>query len=302
MAGKPEDATAEAPLADAVAAMLRRELAGSLAPGLHIVATPIGNLADISLRALAVLARADHVLCEDTRHSQKLLTAYGLRTRLTPYHDHNAESQRPKVLAWLEGGAAVALISDAGTPLIADPGYKLVRAATEAGHKVHAVPGPSAAIAALSIGGLPTDAFHFAGFLPPKQAARRRRLDELAEIPATLVLYETAPRLNEALNDLGLAMAGREVVVARELTKRFEEAIRGVLPLSLSDESVEAKGEIVILVSPPPEHEPAQDEIREAVAAALERLSLRDAVDEVTRTLRVPRRVVYALALELQKA
>src|SRR5262245_31211388 len=182
-----------AALAAAMGRVLARELAAPLSAGLYIVATPIGNLADISLRALAILARADHVCCEDTRHSQKLLTAYDIRGRLSPYHDHNAAGQRPKILAWLAEGKSVALISDAGTPLIADPGYKLVRAAAEEGHAVFAVPGPSAAIAALSVSGLPTDAFHFAGFLPPKQAARARRLAELAEVPATLVLYETVP-------------------------------------------------------------------------------------------------------------
>ena len=300
MASRDDDGDS-APLTGAVAAMLARELAGPPAPGLHIVATPIGNLADISLRALAVLARADHILCEDTRHSQKLLTAYAIRGRLSPYHDHNAAGQRPKILGWLADGASVALISDAGTPLIADPGYKLVRAALEAGHTVHAVPGPSAAIAALSVSGLPTDAFHFAGFLPPKQAARRRRLEELADVAATLVLYETAPRLSQTLQDLAAAMSGREVVIAREITKRFEELIRGVLPLSLPGDAADLKGEIVILIAPPEEREHAGDEIRETLVQALQRLSLRDAVDEVTRTLRVPRRTVYALALELQK-
>ncbi len=300
MASKDDDGES-APLTGAVTAMLARELAGPPAPGLYIVATPIGNLADISLRALAVLARADHILCEDTRHSQKLLTAYGIRGRLSPYHDHNAAGQRPKILEWLGDGASVALISDAGTPLIADPGYKLVRAALEAGHAVHAVPGASAGIAALSVSGLPTDAFLFAGFLPPKQAARRRRLEELAGVAATLVLYETAPRLQQALEDLASVMSGREVVIAREVTKRFEETIRGVLPLAMPDDAAGIKGEIVILVAPPVERVHAEDEIREAVAEALQRLSLRDAVDEVTRTLRVPRRIVYALALELQK-
>ena len=302
MATKDDDRLDAGPLTDAIKAMLARELAGPALPGLHIVATPIGNLADISLRALAVLARADHILCEDTRHSQKLLTAYGIRGRLSAYHDHNAAGQRPKVLDWLEGGASVALISDAGTPLIADPGYKLVRAALEAGHKVHAVPGPSAAIAALSVSGLATDAFHFAGFLPPKQAARRRRLEELAAVPATLVLYETPQRLAQMLDDAGAVMAGREIVIAREITKRFEEVVRGVLPLGPASDAEEIKGEIVLLIGPPEDSEPAEGDVREALLAALQRLSLRDAVDEVTRTLRVPRRTVYALALELQKA
>jgi 16S rRNA (cytidine1402-2'-O)-methyltransferase len=287
-------------LAQAMNGMLMRELAAPLTPGLYIVATPIGNLADISLRALSVLARADHICCEDTRHSQKLLTAYGIAGRLTPYHEHNAARERPKILGWLGQGAAVALISDAGTPLIADPGYKLVRAAIEAGHRVQAVPGPSAAIAALSVSGLPTDEFHFAGFLPAKEAARRRRLEELATIPATLILYETAQRLPAALLDLAAAMEGREVVIAREMTKRFEETIRGSLPLTLDNGASNIRGEIVLLIAPPGEKEHDPNEIREAILRALETMTLRDAVDQVTRTLRVPRRVVYSLALELQ--
>ncbi len=295
------DSSRHAHLVSAIAGMTSRELSAPLAPGLHVVATPIGNLADISLRALAVLARADHILCEDTRHSQKLLGAFSIRGQLTPYHDHNAASQRPKILSWLKAGASVALISDAGTPLIADPGYKLVRTARDEGHPVYAVPGPSAAIAALSVSGLPTDAFYFAGFLPPKQAARQKKLDALSTVPATIVLYETAPRLPEALADLGSAMGGRAIVIAREITKRFEEITAGVLPLSLPQASGEFKGELVLLIAPPLPAEPAEDDIRKAVAKALEEMTLRDAVEEVTRTLRVPRRLVYSLALELQK-
>jgi 16S rRNA (cytidine1402-2'-O)-methyltransferase len=295
-------AVAHAALLSKVAAVSARELATRLAPGLYVVATPIGNLADVSLRALAVLARAEHILCEDTRHSQKLLTAFGIQGKLTAYHDHNAASQRPRVLEWLAAGSSVALISDAGTPLIADPGYKLVRAARDANHAIYSVPGPSAAIAALSISGLPTDAFHFAGFLPPKQAARRKRLEELSAIPGTLVVYETAPRLAAALADLGETMSGRAVVIAREITKQFEEVIAGVLPLDLEGEGRNLKGEFVLLIAPPPEDQISESAIRTALADALGRVSLRDAVDEVTRTLRVPRRVVYSLALALQKA
>jgi 16S rRNA (cytidine1402-2'-O)-methyltransferase len=295
------ESPATAPLIGAITAMAARELSASLAPGLYIVATPIGNLADISLRALAVLARADHICCEDTRHSQKLLTAFGIRGKLAAYHEHNAARERPRILGWLAEGKTVALISDAGTPLIADPGYKLVREAAEAGHSVFPVPGASAAIAALSASGLPTDQFLFAGFLPPKENARRKRIEALAAIPATLVFYETAPRLAAALADLASTLPGREVVVARELTKRFEEIVRGVLPLDLAGQADEPKGEIVILVAPAPDSEPAEDDIRDAVASAMQRMSLRDAVDEVARTLRVPRRLVYSLALELQK-
>jgi 16S rRNA (cytidine1402-2'-O)-methyltransferase len=302
MAGSEKgESPASAALIGALTAIANRELDSTLAPGLYIVATPIGNLADMSLRALAVLARADRICCEDTRHSQKLLTAFGIRGKLSAYHEHNAERERPKILGWLAGKAVVALISDAGTPLIADPGYRLVREAAASGYSVFPVPGPSAAIAALSVSGLPTDQFLFAGFLPAKEGARRKRIETLATIPATLVLYETAPRLADALDDLASAMPGREIVLAREMTKRFEEFVRGVLPLSLPGPAEELKGEFVLILAPAQESGPAEEEIREAVASAMQRLSVRDAVEEVTRTLRVPRRLVYSLALELQK-
>ena len=176
--------------------------APALAPGLHLVATPIGNLRDITLRALEVLAAADVIACEDTRVTRKLIDHYGIATPLTPYHDHNAAEARPKLIARLAAGDAVALVSDAGTPLVSDPGFKLVRAAHEAGHAVTAVPGASAALAALTVAGLPTDRFFFEGFLPPKSGQRRARIAELARIPATLVLFETGPRLAAALADL----------------------------------------------------------------------------------------------------
>jgi 16S rRNA (cytidine1402-2'-O)-methyltransferase len=303
MAGSEKgESPASAALIGALTAIACRELDSTLAPGLYIVATPIGNLADMSLRALAVLARADRICCEDTRHSQKLLTAFGVRGRLSAYHEHNAERERPKILGWLAEKAVVALISDAGTPLIADPGYRLVREAAAAGHDIFPVPGPSAAIAALSVSGLPTDQFLFAGFLPAKEGARRKRIEALAAMPATLVLYETAPRLADALADLASAMPGREIVLAREMTKRFETFVRGVLPLALPCSPEELKGEFVLILAPAQESGPAEEEVREAVAQAMQRLSVRDAVDEVTRTLRVPRRLVYSLALELQKA
>jgi 16S rRNA (cytidine1402-2'-O)-methyltransferase len=296
-----QTAPAPAGVAEAAAAAVSRALADPLAPGLYVVATPIGNLADITLRALAVLARADRILCEDTRHSLRLLDHYGIKGRLSPYHDHNAARERPRLLQLLAGGASVALISDAGTPLIADPGFKLVRAAIEAGHPVHSVPGPSAAIAALSVGGLPSDQFLFGGFLPARAAARRQRLAALAAIPATLIFYETAPRLAAALHDLGELMAGRAVVIARELTKRFEETVRGALPLAWPSEPEKLKGEFVLLIGPPPEAQADEAAIRAALADGLARMSVRDAVEEVVRTLRVPRRLVYSLALELQK-
>src|SRR3954452_11727911 len=184
--------------------------APALPAGLYVVATPIGNLRDITLRALEILAAADLVGCEDTRVTRKLFDHYGLSAPLIAYHDHNAETARPKILDKLAGGAAVALVSDAGTPLISDPGYKLVRAATEAGHAVTAAPGPSAALMALTVAGLPTDRFFFEGFLPPKETARRVRIAELARIPSTLVLFESGPRLAATLGDLAAGLGPRE--------------------------------------------------------------------------------------------
>ena len=198
-----------------------------LAPGLYVTATPIGNAADISLRALDVLRGADLVLCEDTRVTAKLFAIHGIGTRTAPYHDHNAAEMRPRVLARLAAGEAIALVSDAGTPLISDPGYKLVREAVEAGHPVTTLPGASSVMAALTLAGLPTDRFFFAGFLSAKQEARRKELAELAAIPSTLVFLESANRLAASLADMAVALGPREAAVARELTKKFEEVRRG---------------------------------------------------------------------------
>lgn len=288
------------PLIDPITAILAREAATPLTPGLYLVATPIGNLADITLRALSTLTRATHICCEDTRHSLKLLGAYGVPGHLTAYHDHNAERERPKILRWLSAGASVALISDAGTPLISDPGYKLVREAAALGHAVFSIPGPSAVTTALAASGLPTDAFFFGGFLPPKAVAARRRLSELAEIPGTLVFFETATRLDDTLDALGDLFPGRELVIARELTKRFEEIIRSSLPIDERRKS-EWKGEFVLLVSPPLPKTTSDADLSDALNFALERMSMRDAVDEVTRTFSVPRKTIYNLALQLRK-
>ena len=203
--------------------------AAPIAPGLHIVSTPIGNLGDITLRALSTLAAADLIACEDTRVTRKLLDRYAIAAPLTPYHDHNATTARPKLLQRLAEGAAIALVSDAGTPLISDPGYKLVRAVQEAGYPVTAIPGASSILAALAVAGLPTDQFFFVGFLPPKQGARRARIAELARVPATLVVFETGPRLTEALADLAAGLGEREAAVCRELTKLHEEVRRHLL-------------------------------------------------------------------------
>ncbi|MEX0751319.1 MAG: 16S rRNA (cytidine(1402)-2'-O)-methyltransferase, partial [Xanthobacteraceae bacterium] len=227
----------------------------ALPGGLHIVATPIGNLGDITLRALEALAGADVIACEDTRVTRKLLDRYGITTPLTPYHDHNAAEARPKILARLAAGEAVALVSDAGTPLVSDPGFKLVRAVREAGHAVTALPGASATLAALTVAGLPTDRFFFEGFLPPKEAARRTRITELKRIPATLVLFETGPRLAATLADLAEGLGARAAAICRELTKLHEEVRRGSLEeLAHHYAGAEARrGEIVIVIAPAPE-------------------------------------------------
>ena len=275
-----------------------------LPPGLYIVATPIGNLGDVTLRALEALASADVIACEDTRVSRKLLTRYGIATALMPYHDHNAAEARPKILARLAGGAAVALISDAGTPLISDPGFKLVRAAREAGYAVTALPGASATLAALTLAGLPTDRFFFEGFLPPKEAGRRARIAELARMPATLVLFETGPRLADALADLAEGLGPREAAICRELTKLHEEVRRGDLATLARDYAAAPppRGEIVIVIGPPPEEEqPAATELDDMLRQALTRVSVKDAVSEVAGATGLSRRDIYQRALALAK-
>jgi 16S rRNA (cytidine1402-2'-O)-methyltransferase len=273
------------------------------AGGLYLVATPIGNLGDISLRALELLAGADVIACEDTRVTRKLTERYGIATPLTSYHEHNAAEARPKLLARLAAGQAVALVSDAGTPLISDPGYRLVRAACEAGHPVTALPGASATLAALSVAGLPTDRFFFEGFLPPKQAGRQKRIAELAAIPATLVLFESGPRLASALADLAGGLGPRAAAICRELTKLHEEVRRGDLPSLARDyaEGAETRGEIVIVVAPPADDEANADDVDDLLRQALARVSVKDAVGEVALATGRPRREVYQRALELAK-
>lgn len=287
-------------LPETVKVSLNKALGEPLQPGLYLVATPIGNLADITLRALTVLARADHICCENTRHSLKLLNHYGISGHLSAYHDHNAARERPKILAWLKDGASVALISDAGTPLISDPGYKLVREAVGGDIRIHPIPGPSAVFAGLAASGLPTDSFFFAGFLPPREAAARQRLETLADVNATLIFFETASRLQKHMPQYIQAFLGRDMVVGRELTKHFEEIIRLNLTVNTTLE-LEAKGEFVVLIGPPREKTASADMLKIALDEALGRMSVRDAVEEVRRTLRVPKREVYDLALEMRK-
>ena len=276
----------------------------ALAAGLHIVATPIGNLGDITLRALEALAGADVIACEDTRVTRKLLDRYGIATSLTPYHDHNAAEARPKILGRLARGEAVALVSDAGTPLVSDPGFKLVRAVREAGHAVTALPGASATLAALTVAGLPTDRFFFEGFLPPKEMARRTRVAELKRIPATLVLFETGPRLAATLADLAEGFGVREAAVCRELTKLYEEVRRGDLAELARDyaKADAPRGEIVIVIAPPPEEiQPDASELDELLRQALGRVSVKDAVSEVADATGLSRRDIYQRALALAK-
>jgi 16S rRNA (cytidine1402-2'-O)-methyltransferase len=274
-----------------------------LAAGLHLVATPIGNLRDITLRALETLAGADLIACEDTRITRRLLDHYGIATPLTPYHEHNAAAARPKLLERLAGGESVALVSDAGTPLVSDPGFKLVRAARDAGHAVTALPGASATLAALASAGLPTDRFFFEGFLPAKQGQRKTRIAELARIPATLILFESGPRLAAALADLAAGLGGREAAVCRELTKLHEEVRRGALGelARAYAQGAETRGEIVIVVAPPAGDAATLDqgELDTLLRRALDRASVKDAVSEVASATGRPRREVYQRALAL---
>jgi 16S rRNA (cytidine1402-2'-O)-methyltransferase len=275
-----------------------------LQPGLHIVATPIGNLGDVTLRALAALAGADLIACEDTRVTRKLLDRYGIRTPLTPYHDHNAAEARPKLLRRLGEGAAIVLVSDAGTPLVSDPGFKLVRDVQDAGHSVTALPGASALLAALAVAGLPTDQFLFAGFLPAKAGARRARIAELARIPATLVLFESGSRIGAALADLVAGLGPqRDAALCRELTKLHEEVRRGDLKtLAEHYATDEPRGEIVLVVGPPEAGEqPTAEDTDALLRNALARTSLKAAVAEVAATTGLPRRQIYQRALALGK-
>jgi 16S rRNA (cytidine1402-2'-O)-methyltransferase len=280
-------------------------IARPLASGLYLVATPIGNLADVSLRALAVLARADLIAAEDTRHSKKLLSHFGLRGELTPYHEHNAERERPRLIARLCAGHSVALISDAGTPLISDPGYKLVREVLDEGIMVTSIPGPSAALAGLTSVGLPTDTFLFAGFLPPKSGPRRARLEELKSAPATLLFFETGPRLAKSLADMADVLGSREAAIAKELTKLHESVTRGRLDrlAGALAESESLKGEFVVVVAPPAGDaaEPSDEMIVEQLEKALKLDSFRDAVRSVAEVLNIGRARVYELGLKLKR-
>lgn len=279
-------------------------MAPKAAPGLHLVATPIGNLGDITLRALQTLAGVDVIACEDTRITRRLTERYAIAAQLKQYHEHNAEAARPKILEALAAGGSVALVSDAGTPLISDPGFKLVREVCAAGHSVYALPGPSSVLAALSVAALPTDRFFFEGFLPAKSAARRTRLAELARIDATLVMFESGNRMQATLTDLAEIMGERDAAVCRELTKLHEEVRRAPLAeLGRQADAPETRGEFVLVIGPPPADaevltmDALDGLLREQLAAH----SVKDAVAHAVALSGRPRREVYARALELAK-
>ena len=273
----------------------------SLAPGLHIVATPIGNLGDLSPRAAETLRNASLILVEDTRVTAKLLAHIGAKVRMLRYDDHSDEQQRNAIVARL-GAEAIALVSDAGTPLISDPGYKLVRAARSAGHAVHTVPGPSAAIAALTLAGLPTDRFLFLGFLPAKPGARASAIREIADVRATLVIYESGPRLGATLLALEAGLGSRDGAVVREITKLHEESVAGSLSEltgRYANADAPPKGEMVIVVAPPMAAEPASNEVIDKLLDdALARLSPSRAAAEVAEQLGIPRKRAYDRALQ----
>jgi 16S rRNA (cytidine1402-2'-O)-methyltransferase len=273
-------------------------------PGLYLVATPIGNLGDITLRALETLAGIDIIACEDTRITRRLTERYAITATLKPYHEHNAALARPKILEKLAQGASIALVSDAGTPLISDPGFKLVREACAAGHPVIALPGPSSVLAALSVAALPTDRFFFEGFLPSKETARRARLAELARIDATLVMFESGNRVQDTLADLAGIMGTRDAAICRELTKLHEDIRRApVAELARSADTLETRGEFVLVIGPPAADAQimAEDTLDDLLRSQLRQGSVKDAVAHAVELSGRPRREIYARALELAK-
>ncbi|MGE0665325.1 MAG: 16S rRNA (cytidine(1402)-2'-O)-methyltransferase [Sphingomonadales bacterium] len=275
----------------------------NLAPGLYLVATPIGNLRDVTLRALDVLRAAAVIACEDTRITRRLLDRYGIETPLVRYDDHSSEADRRRLIERVKAGEAVALASDAGTPLVSDPGFKLVRAAVAEGIDVVPIPGASSVLAALCLAGLPTDRFSFGGFLPEKQAARRSALNEALRLPGTVVVFEAARRLPASLADLAGIAPERPVVVARELTKRFEEAVRGTAAELAERYRREGppRGEVVLVIGPPDEADPDAADLDAALREALRDLSVKEAASAVAFMLKLSRRQVYARAVELSQ-
>ncbi|WP_432653856.1 16S rRNA (cytidine(1402)-2'-O)-methyltransferase [Sphingobium nicotianae] len=276
-------------------------MSAPFAPGLYIVAGPIGNLSDLSPRAAEILRQADVVAVEDTRVSAKLLRHAGSDRPMVPYHDHSDDRVRARLIERM-ASEVVALLSDAGTPLISDPGYKLVRDARGAGRAVTTIPGPCAAIAAVTLSGLPSDRFLFMGFLPPKTKARGDALAEVAGLRASLIFYESGPRCAASLADMAAALGDRPAALCREISKAYEETLTGSLSeLSAACAAKEPRGEIVIVVGPPGEKPPAdEDDVEAALAEALTRLSASQAASEVARTLGADRKALYARALDLK--
>lgn len=271
-----------------------------LAPGLYVTATPIGNARDITLRALDVLKAADLIVAEDTRVTAKLLAIHGISKPLSSYNDHNAAKERPRLLAKLRDGARIALVSDAGTPLVSDPGFKLVRAAIEARHPVHAIPGASAALTGLVLSGLPSDRFLFAGFLPPKGGERQTALEELKAVRATLIFFESGPRLAESLQQMAQVLGPRSATVAREMTKLHEQVRRGTLEelaRAYADQPA-PKGEVTLLVSPPHDTQADFTVIDRALDAALAFMPLKPAAELIADLTGASRKAVYARGLE----
>lgn len=281
-----------------------RLAAPKVAAGLYLVATPIGNLGDITLRALQTLAGVDVIACEDTRITRRLTERYDISAQLKQYHEHNAEAARPKILERLSQGGSIALVSDAGTPLISDPGYKLVREVCAAGHAVYALPGPSAVLVALSVAALPTDRFFFEGFLPAKSAARRSRLTELARIDATLVMFDSGNRVQDTLAELAEIMGTREAAICRELTKLHEQITRAPLTeLARAADTLETRGEFVLVIAPPAADAEVMnsDALDALLRGQLATHSVKDAVAHAVELSGRPRREVYSRALELAK-
>ncbi len=283
--------------------VLSELLAAPVLPGLYLVATPIGHLGDISLRALALLEGADFVAAEDTRHSRKLLQHYGISTEMISYHDHNGDQMRPKIIRMIKEGRAIALISDAGTPLISDPGYKLARMVREAGLRVEVAPGASAVMAGLSLSGLPTDRFLFEGFLPPKQVARQKRLEALSSVQASLIFFETVKRISAVVDDALAKLGNRQAAILRELTKLHEEVVSGTLSeLQTVLSTRDLKGELVVIIGPPVVAEVSDEDIEAALRSHfIEGASVRDSVKEVMEGMNLPRKRVYEIALRLKK-
>ena len=273
-------------------------------PGFYLVATPIGNLRDITFRALDTLSSVDLIICEDTRVTGKLMNAYGFKKKMQVYNDHATDHQREALIDAVEQGKSVAVLSDAGTPLVSDPGYKLVRGAVARGLYVTSIPGPNAALPALQLSGLPTDQFSFLGFLPPKTTARQQALQKWEAAPGTLIVYETGPRLLNSLQDMRVVLGNREAAVTRELTKMYEEVQRGTLSdliLYYSNKPA-PKGEIAVVIGHAVAEVISTESIEKQLIRALEKMSVRDAAEMVAQATGKPKRAIYTLALKLSSS